>query len=256
MKRTFRIDHALPKAALCRKGAAIVAVDVIRATTTAITAAAMGFDCYPAGSLAEACALASRFADPLLAGEINGVKPAGFHLNNSPAELASGKWKSGPLILLSSSGTRLIANARGCDALYLSSFRNASATARDLIREGHARVALIGAATRGEFREEDQIGCAWIGARLIRAGYIPENRRTAGIVSRWAPASAHGCLASRSVDYLRRTNQLADLEFILDHVDDLDQAFLITDDGKVGIRAPGLKPNQGLESVGIGSNPR
>jgi len=227
MKKTFRID-CLPESALqCREGFAVVAVDVIRATTMAVTAASLGWDCYPVGSLRAAWELAHQSDNPLLAGEINGVEPEGFNMTNSPARLAAMKVSSGPLILLSSSGTRLIANACGCDVLYLSCFRNAASTAHRLIREGHERIALLGAGSRGEFREEDQIGCAWIAARLMRTGYAPENQDTARVAHLWANAKAADCLVSKSVDYLRRTSQLGDLEFILDHINDLDDTFVV-----------------------------
>lgn len=224
-----------------------MAIDVIRATTMAVTAASLGWECYPVGSLEAAWELARKSNSPLLAGEINGVEPEGFHMNNSPAQLAAMSVSSGPLILLSSSGTRLIVNARGCDVLHLSCFRNAASTADNLIRECHARVALIGAGSQGEFREEDQIGCAWIGVQLMRARYVPEDRNTEEITDRWGNAAATDCIVSKSVDYLRRTGQTADLEFILDHVNDLHDTFLVENDGRVvmyAAREPLNRPAQ------------
>jgi 2-phosphosulfolactate phosphatase len=50
------------------------------------------------------------------------------------------------------------------------------------------------------------------------------------VLSRWANAQPHACLISRSVDYLRRTGQLADLRFILDRIDDLDETFIFRND--------------------------
>ena len=67
---------------------ALVAIDVIRATTTAVTAVALGRRCYPAATLQAADELATRLPDALLVGEVGGIMPAGFHMNNSPAELA------------------------------------------------------------------------------------------------------------------------------------------------------------------------
>src|SRR5947209_12201159 len=136
--------------------------------------------------------------------------------NNSPSELPKHSDTSRPLILLSTSGTRLIANAGGSDALYLACFRNSLSMGCRLISEKHPRVALVGAGSRGEFREEDQICCAWIAALLARAGYAAENEATVEVLNRWRDAKASDCLNSRSVDYLRRTGQLADLHFILE----------------------------------------
>jgi len=246
MHNTFRID-CFPESALnCKDGFAVVAIDVIRATTTAVTAAALGLRCYPAGSFEDALRAAARLDRPLLAGEIDGVKPVQFDINNSPAALLELSDKTRSLVLLSSSGTRLMLNAAACDVAYLACFRNSSATADRLISENYPRIALLGAGTRGEFREEDQIGCAWIGSRLLRAGYTPENEETARTLNQWAGAKATDCLLSKSVSYLRRSNQEDDLRFILEHIDDLDDAFILRNGQIAMVASEVLEP----EAVG------
>ena len=207
-------------------GFAVVAVDVIRATSTAITAVATGRACYPAASLADATLLAAKLKNPLLAGELGGNMPYGFHLNNSPAALAARADISRPVVLLSSSGTRLMCCADGAPAVYAACFRNFTATAR-YVALYHSKVALLGAATRGEFREEDQICCAWIARALVAQGYIPEDAQTIAILDRWGEVPPSHCMVSKSVNYLRNTGQLDDLEFILTHVDDLNSAFML-----------------------------
>src|SRR5881394_401242 len=88
--------------------AAIVAIDVIRATTTAITAVSTGRKCHLAPTVHAALEIASRLPRVLLAGELGGDMPDGFDLTNSPAELAGHPDISRPLVLLSSTGTRLM----------------------------------------------------------------------------------------------------------------------------------------------------
>lgn len=236
MNKTILIDY-LPESALrYRTGWTVVAVDVIRATTMAVTAVDLGRLCYPVNSVSSAFLMAERLPNPLLAGELNGVMPPGFHMNNSPAELADRDDVERPLILLSSSGTRLILNARGCDQLYLACFRNFTATARQLVKSGVPRIALLGAGSRGEFREEDRICCAWIGAQLSACGYTPEDETTVNILSRWGRAKASDCLVSASVRYLQESGQLKDLHFVLGTVDDLDEAFVLENDGVAACR--------------------
>jgi 2-phosphosulfolactate phosphatase len=244
MQKKFLIDGLPESAASYRQGCVVVAVDVIRATTMAITAAALGRACYPVDSLDASFRLAQVLEGPLLAGEIDGDVPPGFDMNNSPAELSERSDISRPLVLLSSSGTRLIVNARGCDVLYLACFRNISSTARHLISKNYVRIALLGAGSRGEFREEDQICCALIGAQLVQVGYVPENETTITIMKRWANAKASDCLHSRSVDYLRRTGQLADLRFILERIDDLAETFIVQTGEVVKVK---LAPRLNLE---------
>lgn len=207
---------------------AVVAVDVIRATTTAVTVVAMGRRCYPVASVEAALRVAAAVPDALLVGELSGVMPEGFHLTNSPAELALRDDKQ-PVVLLSSSGTQLIDKIRHYQAAYVASFRNTVATVRQLRRHGFP-VTVIGAGSRGEFREEDQMCCAWIASGLMDDGYAPEDRETAELVRKWKFASPLDFLGSRSVEYLRRSNQLRDLDFILDHFDDVDCAFRIAGD--------------------------
>jgi 2-phosphosulfolactate phosphatase len=223
MKSTVVVDCFPERAAAYVNGYAIVAVDVIRATTTAVTAVAQGRRCFPVPSLDAARALSAQLGDALLVGEKDGRIPPGFALNNSPAGIAARTDIARPMILLSSSGTRLIHAARGCEAIYVACFRNAAAVARQLAQQ-HARVAVLGAGTRDEFREEDQLCCAWIAAALLDMGYQPGTPSTAAIVERWRGAPVGACANGKSADYLRRSGQQRDLAFVLAHVNDLDVA--------------------------------
>ncbi len=211
-----------------REGYAIVAIDVIRATTTAVTAVARGRRCFIAPSLEKALQRAQTLERSLLAGEVSGLMPAGFDLNNSPVALDDGRDLSRPVVLLSSSGTRLMNDASRCQAAYAACFRNYAALADHLIGT-HSDVALVGAATLGEFREEDQMCSAWIAEALLRAGYLPRDSKTLEFVERWSGASPEACLVGNSAAYLHRSGQLEDLDFILAHVNDLDTVFRIVD---------------------------
>ena len=53
----------------------------------------------------------------------------------------------------------------------------------------------------------------------------------------WRDALPSACLCSRSVDFLRRTGQLTDLDFILAHIDDLQEVFEVRDGEVKMIRA-------------------
>jgi len=245
MKNTFAINYLPESAKHYGEGWAVVAVDVIRATTLAITAVSLGRKCYPVDTIEAAMKCADQFNHPLLAGEIDGDMPDGFEMNNSPAELSE-RDDLRPLIMLSSSGTRLLANARGCDTLYLSCFRTSAALGSRLADGEHSKIALIGAGSRGEFREEDQIGCAWIAQHLIEAGYTPRDMATASVVKQWGNAQATDCLVSHSVDYLRKTNQLSDLDFILNHVNDLNDVFVLQDNEVVRASRPHAQWNAQL----------
>jgi 2-phosphosulfolactate phosphatase len=200
---------------------ALVAVDVIRATTTAVTAISMGRECHLVPTLQAAFDTASRLPNVLLAGELGGEMPDGFEMTNSPAQLATRSDVSRPLVLLSSTGTRLMYEIRHSDSAYIACFRNYSATI-DCLAKTHEAVTLIGAGTRGKFREEDQMCCAWIAAGLIDSGFAPEDDTTLHLAKRWRAAPRDAFLVSQSVAYLQRSGQLRDLDFILSHFDDVD----------------------------------
>jgi 2-phosphosulfolactate phosphatase len=207
---------------------AVVAIDVIRATTTAVTAVAMGRRCYPVATVEAAKELAKSVPDALLVGELGGAMAAGFDMTNSPAELAT-RTDRQPIVLLSSSGTQLIHRIRGREHVFVACFRNQKATVRALAHKGRS-VNVIGAGTRGQFREEDQMCAAWIASGLIAQGYSVYDPATAEFIGRWKHAQKNDFLGSESVSYLRRSNQVRDLDFILAHFDDIDSSFMVVGD--------------------------
>jgi 2-phosphosulfolactate phosphatase len=206
---------------------AVVAVDILRATTTAVTIAWSGRRCLPVGSLEEARDTASRLHRPLLVGELGGDLPEGFDLQNSPTALESLSDLDRPVVLLSSSGTRIFGEAAEATAVYAACLRNLTAQVAHLAAH-HPRVAMIGAGAKGEFRREDQLGCAWMAAGLIEAGYHADGE-TLETIERWRDAPVEACAGGRSAEYLRRTDQLADLDFVLSRVDDVDAVFMFAD---------------------------
>src|SRR3954447_559944 len=158
-------------------GCAIVGVDVIRATTTAITAVTSGRRLYPASSMEAAVRLAADLDRPVLAGELGGVQPYGFDMQNSPTEVQALEPSPRPIILLSTSGTRLISEAAVRGSCHVSCLRNARAQGTHLARLG-GDVVILGADSRGEFREEDQLCAARIARVLVDAGHETADRAT------------------------------------------------------------------------------
>jgi len=231
---------------------AIVVVDVIRATTTATTAISLGREVYPASTTDSAFILAGRLTDPLFVGELGGNVPYGFDLTNSHVQVAaltqipSGFFTEDhrPIILVTSSGTRLLLNAVGAEAVYVSCLRNLSAVT-DYLAGRYSHIAVLGAGTRGEFRREDQIGCAWLAEKLVQKGYRPETPRTRNLIDRWHGADLNIVREGRSAEYLKRSGQVHDLEFVLHHIDDLDVVPQLIDEKLVNVAEGSLSKQQG-----------
>jgi len=229
MSKTFIIDCFAENRDSYPKDYAVIAIDVIRATTTATTALYLGREIYPAGNADEATILAKTLDNPLLMGEMGGHVPYGFQLTNSPVQVMaltsvpSGYFTnaSRPLILVSSSGMPLVMSAINNDATYLSCLRNFKAVAK-YVSSRHEKIAIIGAGTRGQFRIEDQIGCAWLAEELLSYGFTSENERSYDIIKRWSGCSPEEIRKGDSAKYLTRSGQVHDLEFVLHHVDDLN----------------------------------
>src|SRR3954452_10199082 len=222
--RSVVIDASPESARAYGSSWAVVAVDVMRATTTAVSVVWSGRRCLPVPSPEEARAVAAGLEDPLLAGEWRGELPQGFHVQNSPTAIEARDDVERPVVLLSSSGTRLLHEAGSADAVYAASLRNVRAQVAHLVAH-HPKLAVIGAGTKGQFRSEDQFGCARIVAGLLEAGYRAGNAATLEVVERWRGAPVDICADSPSADYLRQTGQVEDLDFVLTRIDDVDGVF-------------------------------
>jgi 2-phosphosulfolactate phosphatase len=208
----------------------IVAIDVIRATTTAVTASALGRQVHPAGSIEAAVRLAADLERPILAGELGGVMPYGFDVQNSPTQMEALEASERPIILLSTSGTRLMVESMAQTTTYAGCLRNVTALAAYLAAQ-ERDVRVLGADSRGEFREEDQLCAARIARALGQSGYSLADRLTEEIAARWGEADTDAILDSASAKYLRDTGQHADLSFVLERIDDVDAVFAVEPGG-------------------------
>ena len=229
IRKTVAIDCLSEIVHPYRAGCAVVVIDVIRSITVAATAVESGRRCFFAPSVEEAFLLAKHLNNPLLVGEVGGSMPYGFEMNNSPVEIENRKDVLRPAIMVSSSGIPLLHSLRDCDSVYVACLRNFGTTVKHLARI-YSRVVVLGAPTRGEFREEDQLCCAWIADGLMKAGFAPQDDKTGAIVNLWKDKPVTVCGEGKSAEYLRRSGQVKDLDFILSHVNDLNSALSAKND--------------------------
>ncbi len=116
-------------------GTTCIVVDVIRATTTlcvlferACRSVLVAPDI--AAARAARAGLATTRADVLLAGEVEGLPPAGFDYGKSPAEFARHDFEGCDVIFATTNGTRAIRACAGSRAILTGALRNASAVTR------------------------------------------------------------------------------------------------------------------------------
>ena len=86
------------------------------------------------------------------------------------------------------------------------------------------------------------MGCAWVAEKLVNAGYKAETTETKEIISHWSGKSPEEIRGGESAEYLKRTGQIHDLEFILYHIDDIDVVPMF-ENGKL-IQVSGKSPRQ------------
>ncbi len=152
--------------------------------------------------------------------------PYGFDYKNSPVDIRKYPDNFRPAIIVSSSGIPLLYSLRNCCSLYVACLRNYGATVNHLAGR-FDNVKLFGAPTRGEFREEDKLCCAWIAAGLMKAGFTCEDAKTLQLVNNWKDKPVTVCGEGNSAKYLIETRQKKDLNFILKHVNDLNYALSV-----------------------------
>lgn len=116
---------------------AVVAIDVLRAFTTAAYAFAAGArHIVLVDSVEEALAAKAALPGSLAMGEDHGRRPPGFDFSNSPVEVASADLAGRVLIQRTSAGTRGVVAARAATRLWCASLVCASATAEAVRASG------------------------------------------------------------------------------------------------------------------------
>ena len=111
-------------------GGVVVAVDVIRAFTTAAYALAGGASAiWLVAGVDEALELAAAIPGALVMGEEHGRRPPGFHLSNSPVHVSEADVDGRVIVQRTSAGTQGVVAARAAERLFAASLVCASATA-------------------------------------------------------------------------------------------------------------------------------
>jgi 2-phosphosulfolactate phosphatase len=167
-----RLDVALTPPRLDREAiprSTVLVVDVLRASTTMITA------------LGNGCAAIVPVADPgdarqqagtmhprgLLAGERRGQTIAGFDLGNSPLEVTRARVGGRTLVFTTSNGTAALLTVRHSPAVGLAAFVNLGAASSWAVGGGRD-VIVVCSGERGAISLEDQVCAGLLVDRMLR----------------------------------------------------------------------------------------
>jgi phosphosulfolactate phosphohydrolase-like enzyme len=227
--RTVRIDvlpQGMYRLADCD---ALVVIDVVLAGTLVTTALGQGRPTYLPGGLDAALRLRRELPNALFGQEgfdgLDGFEAIG------PLRLGAAPESNEPLVLVVPWAVHL-ADADSRTAIYIGSLQNVGATAR-MLSQNHARVGIVGAGFRGEARSEDRIAAARLADALLRLGFRCDGMSTVQEIQSWALADLSLVSWGKSCDYLRREGRGADVDFILQHQDDINLACCYMPDGEV-----------------------
>lgn len=154
----------------CTGGVAVV-IDVLRASTTIVTALAHGAGgVWPVFTIEEARVQAAA-RGAMLGGERGGRRIDGFHFGNSPLEYSRDRVGGRSIVITTTNGTAALRACTGAAEVLIGAIVNRSAVAAaaaTLAREhGGCDIHLVCAGTDGAVTEEDLLGA---GAILDAAG--------------------------------------------------------------------------------------
>ena len=183
-----------------------VVLDILRATSTMLTALAHGAArCVPVGEIDEALAQRARDPGVLLAGEREGLRIMGtsangadFDLGNSPRELDPARVRGRTIVITTTNGTRALRACTGAERVLLAAFLNLGAVATRLRTLAPRRLLLVAAGTNDEAAFEDSLAAGALCDRLgsaIEDAYIGDAARMARELYRAHSADLTAALA-------------------------------------------------------------
>lgn len=144
-------------------GKSVVVIDMLRATSTIVTAIGNGCkEVIPVLTPEEAFNLSKKERSQyILGGERNAIMIDGFDCSNSPLEYDKDSVSDKTIIITTSNGTRAIRGCEDAKNIFIGSMLNAHSVAEKLYSLGND-VVIVNAGTAGEFSIDDFICSGYI----------------------------------------------------------------------------------------------
>ena len=147
----------------------VVVIDVLRAFSTAAYALQAGAqEIVLVSGVDEALALRDHLDNSLVMGEVGGLRPQGFDLGNSPADLLELDLRGKRLIQRTGAGTQGVVRSTGADRLWAASFVCVSATVRAINLLGPQEVTFIVTGIHENRDGDEDIACAEYMSALLQ----------------------------------------------------------------------------------------
>ena len=207
-------------------GTTCVVFDVLRATSSMVTALAHGAtEIYPVRTIEEALALKARMSGALLGGERNGDLIEGFDVGNSPLEYTD-RVNGRRIITTTTNGTIALRACDGAERVLVGAVLNIDAVAKVLRATWPARVLIVCAGTFADFALEDACG-----AGLLISYLGAESLSDSAHAARLYPQPLVALRASQNGRVLVKSGRMADVEWcaqlsLLDVVGEMKSAVI------------------------------
>jgi 2-phosphosulfolactate phosphatase len=154
--------------------ATCVVFDILRATTSMITALSAGAEAIiPVANIPEALAIRDERPDVLLAGERNGLRiradqtgTIDFDLGNSPREFTAERVQGRTIVMTTTNGTRALRACENARHILVGSFLNLRATTHWLRETNPDHLLLVCGGTHDEPALEDTLAAGAVCERL------------------------------------------------------------------------------------------
>jgi 2-phosphosulfolactate phosphatase len=167
---------------------AVLVIDVLRATTTMITAIAHGCAAIvPVIDAPAARVVRARLGNgALLAGEHEGDRIHGFDLGNSPLECLPDRVRDRAVVLITTNGTRALLAVQSAARVAVAALVNLTAAAHWTVAE-RRDVMIVCSGDRGEVALEDTVCAGLLAGRLVRTPDVTLSARAKRAMQRAAP---------------------------------------------------------------------
>lgn len=182
------------------RGAVVIVIDVLRATTTIAHAFHAGMQAiYPVSDIPTALTLAEELKNSgekvLLGGERGGVMIPGFDLGNSPGDYVWDRCHDRILVFTTTNGTRALLHTHGAERVMTAGFVNFSAICETLLEETRP-IHFLCAGCNGHVALEDTL----LAGAFISA-LIPHKPRMLNDSARmaWDTFECHGLVLEESL---------------------------------------------------------
>ncbi len=143
-----------------------VVIDILRASSTIVTALAHGASAiYPCLEIEEARQVKAGLNGALVGGERGGKPISGFDCSNSPADYSQDRVEGRPVVFTTTNGTRALSHVSDCQEVLVGAFLNLSALCDRLQSRSH--LLLLCAGTNGAITREDVLFAGAVADRLM-----------------------------------------------------------------------------------------